>query len=225
MDWRQLQRELKAGKISNLYVVYGEDTWQVDRSRSFLTALIPPTEQEYNVVQIDGARMELSELEMHLQLSLLGERKLLMIENLNLLKPRGKVEEETAEVEPEAILRSGPKEEAVWLDRLVHSDHMIVLYGYHALDARRRFTKQILASAAVVECPMLRGDAITRAVRDFFLTRNLRADFNLVSYIGQLAGSQLGIAEQEIEKLALVFSTEKSIQLKKRCRIYRHRPS
>ncbi len=209
MDWRQLQRELTAGKISSLYVIHGEDTWQVDRSRSLLASLIPEAEREYNLVQLDGSSLRLPELENQLQFSLLGERKVIMIENLHLLKGKGKenAEEETAG-------KSSPEEEPRWLSQLMQQDHILVLYFYQNIDKRKRFVKQVLTSANTVECPMLKRDDMIRAVQEFFQSYKLKADYALVDSLVQISGSQLGIAEQEISKLALVFTEGKPILLR-----------
>ena len=209
MDWRQLQRELGAGKVSSLYVIYGEDTWQVDRSRSFITSLIPESEREYNVVQLDGSGLRLPELENQLQFSLLGERKVVMIENLHLLKGKGKENEEE-----EATGKLPPQEESRWLSQLMQQDHILVLYFYQNIDKRKRFVKQVLTLASSVECPMLKRDDMIRAVQEFFQSYKLKADYALVDALVQISGSQLGIAEQEIAKLALVFTDGKPILLR-----------
>lgn len=209
LDWRQLQRDLTAGKISTFYIIHGEDTWQVDRSRSLISSLIPKSEREYNLVQLDGSGLKLPELENQLQFSLLGERKVIMIENLRLLKGKNK-EEEQEESSP----KGGTEEEALWLKQLTHSDNIIVLYFYMNLDKRKRFAKQVLATATTIECPMLMRDDMIRVVQEFFQSHKLRADFGLIDAIVQISGSQLGIAEQEVAKLSLVFNQEKPILLR-----------
>ena len=209
MDWRQLQRDLSTGKISTFYVIHGEDTWQVDRSRAMISALIPKTEREYNLVQLDGSALKLPELENQLQFSLLGERKIIMIENLRLLKGKSKEDEEE-----ESSAKSGTEDEARWLEQLTHSDNILVLYFYQNIDKRKRFAKQVLAAATTIECPMLKRDDMIRAVQEFFQSHKLKADFGLVDAIVQISGSQLGIAEQEVAKLSLVFHQEKPILLR-----------
>jgi DNA polymerase-3 subunit delta len=190
-------------------VIHGEDTWQVDRSRSFIAALIPQLEREYNLVLLEGSGLRLPELENQLQFSLLGERKVIMIENLRLLKGKGKEDEEEV-----GNTKGAGEEESRWLEQLTHSDNILVLYFYQNIDKRKRFAKQVLAAATTVECPMLKRDDMIRAIQEFFQSHKLKADYGLVDAIVQISGSQLGVAEQEIAKLALVFSQDKPILLR-----------
>ncbi|MCE5196852.1 MAG: DNA polymerase III subunit delta [Negativicutes bacterium] len=209
MDWRQLKNELKQGKIADLYLIYGEDYWQVQRCKQMLSALVPKEEQEYNLVTLNGSDLHLPELEEQLQVSLLGGRKLVFIENFRLLKGKSKNEEETAEPIPD----SGNEEKA-WLDLLSNGGNILVLCEYGSLDKRRKFTKLLLPLAKVVECPVLKRDDMLRTVQDFFTAHQLKADYGLLEYLVNLAGSQVGIAEQEVEKLSLLFSPAKAILLK-----------
>jgi len=167
MDWRQLKNELKQGKIADLYLIYGEDYWQVQRCKQMLSALVPKEEQEYNLVTLNGSDLHLPELEEQLQVSLLGGRKLVFIENFRLLKGKSKNEEETAEPIPD----SGNEEKA-WLDLLSNGGNILVLCEYGSLDKRRKFTKLLLPLAKVVECPVLKRDDMLRTVQDFLLPIN-----------------------------------------------------
>ena len=98
MDWRQLQRDLAAGSIANLYVIHGEDTWQVDRSRTSLMGLIPQTEREFNLVHLDGSALHMLDLEALLQIGLLGDRKVILIENLRPMMKGNDKEEDSSQL-------------------------------------------------------------------------------------------------------------------------------
>lgn len=209
MDWRQLRSELKQEEIANLYLIYGEDYWQVQRCKQMLSALVPKEEQDYNLVTLNGSDLHLPELEEHLQISLLGGQKIVFIEGFRLLRGKAKGEEESAE----PVEDSG-KEEKSWLDLLTNGGNILVLCEYGNIDKRKKFTKQLLPLAKVVECPVLKRDEMMRAVQDFFTAHQLKADYGLQEYLVNLAGSQVGIAEQEVEKLSLLFSPTKAILLK-----------
>ncbi|MPM37553.1 putative protein YqeN [bioreactor metagenome] len=209
MDWRQLQRDLAAGSIANLYVIHGEDTWQVDRSRTSLMGLIPQTEREFNLVHLDGSALHMLDLEAQLQIGLLGDRKVILIENLRPMMKGNDKEEDSSQL-------GSVEEEQKWLYHLTHSDNILVLYFYQNLDKRKRFVKQVLNAARVVECPSLKNkrDDMVRIIQDLLQSKKLRADYAVIDHLVQIAGSQIGIAEQEIEKLALIFKPDQPILLK-----------
>jgi hypothetical protein len=162
------------------------DLWRrylAGRSQSLIHYLSnPETEQKYNVVQLDGSGLRLPELENQLQFSLLGERKVVMIENLHLLKGKGKENDEE-----EATGKLPPQEESRWLSQLMQQDHILVLYFYQNIDKRKRFVKQVLTIATSVECPMLKRDDMIRAVQEFFQSYKLKADYALVDALVQIS--------------------------------------
>lgn len=212
MDYRQLQAQIKSGKMENLYLVYGEDTWQVNQALKSLQDIIPPEERVFSIVRIDGSTLTPPQLEAHLQFSLLGERKILLVEDFAMLKNKGRNRSEEEQEQGESSEKDLGSDD-LWLNLLTQKDHIIIFYSYNNIDKRRKFVRSLLALAVLVECPQLKGQEMIRVVQDILRSHRLKADFRVVAHLAQIAGSQVGIAEKEVEKLAVNFAPGKPIKL------------
>lgn len=210
MDFRQLQRQIKSGKVSNLYLVYGDDTWQVSQAIQALQETIPLEERLYNVLKLDGEDLTPAQLEANLQLGLLGEGKVILIEGSPLFKSGSRSKENS---DQQSQGKSNLDQEETWLQLFEQKDHILVFYDYANLDRRRRLVRKVLEIGTYVQCSQLKGQDMTRAVQDIMAAQGLKGEFRLIAHLALIADNQLGIAQNEISKLALNFPKNKVITL------------
>lgn len=90
----------------------------------------------------------------------------------------------------------------------------MVLLVAGEIDRRRKLYKYIQDNGCIVECPKLKGAALTRWVEFFARKRGYRIPSPLIQRIVDLAGSDLLSIAAELEKLFLYSGAEKRISEK-----------
>ena len=89
MDITALENELKAGKLNNIYLLYGEERFLLDNNVKKIKKLFGEMINGINYIQIDDTNI--AEIISDIETPAFGyEKKLIIARNTNILKKEGK---------------------------------------------------------------------------------------------------------------------------------------
>lgn len=193
---QQLAADLKKGALWPVYWIVGPEALRVREARKRIEAeLSARWGQELVVEKFDASEAGMSSaaiLESAQSLSLLGRAKLLIIRDAHALK------------EAEALrelwgIQRGPQSA---------EELAVVVVGLSKdLDLRKKWSKELIENAAIIECPEIKENEREAWVRVLIEKRGLNAEFfssrEGALWIAQLAGQEpwsLDVVDQELAK-------------------------
>lgn len=208
MDWRALQQELQRGKRAQLYLLYGEDEWQVQQAVQALLRLIPESLRSLNVNQVSAKNAQPGDLEEYLQGSLFGDERLLLLEEPRFLSTRRR--NDAADDRKKLAA-----EEKRWQDalELLQQELIVVLIHPGSLDKRRSIVKWLEKQAIIVECNPLKRNDMLGLIQAQLRSLHIEAEYGVAERIQEIAGDMPGIAMQEIDKLSIAYPGIKRLRL------------
>jgi DNA polymerase-3 subunit delta len=181
----ELDRSLKSGRLESLYLLVGCEGYLRDAAARSITdaALSGTLLREFNESSFslltDAAMSAIAAAE---QLPMMSERRVVRIKDFAKLR----------EVDEEVIIR--------YLQRPVDSTVMIFIAD--DLDKRKKLTRSLLATCAMVEFPAVK-DAEARAwARTRLKELKTAADERVLTEIVRLVGTNLQTLNSELDKLA-----------------------
>lgn len=149
MDWRQLDKELKAKRIAPAYLFYGTEDYLLERYLKILKELIiPPEAEAFDYQELDGRELTAADVVFH-------------ADTLPALAPRRLVVVKSPAAE---ILSSGAAALLAYLeDPAPASCLVIAIYG--SIDRRLKVFKKFSEIGQAVEFAPLRGKALEACLR------------------------------------------------------------
>ncbi len=200
LEVAELIEKLKNGNIPPNIIVFGEETFFIDKIIEFAENLaqkktygfLKYTSNEINIVNL---------IDLAQQNSLFSSRKILVIKNFgNYLK--GRVEDESDE---EAGSKSNVKLESqkLLLNYLSNPnpDTVLILTHLDRLDQRTKFFKEAVKYAEVYHSKRLHEKEIFDFIERKFGEKKILINYKEVEYIYKTVGNDLYSLESEIERL------------------------
>ena len=181
----ELDRSLASGRVQPLYLLVGCESYLRETAARDLTdaALSGTLLREFNESSFslltDSAMAAIAAAE---QLPMMSERRVVRIKDFAKLR----------ETDEEIIIR--------YLDRPV--DSTVVIFVADDLDKRKKLTKALLASCAVVEFPAVKDAEAKAWARTRLKELKTTADDRVLTEIVRLVGTNLQTLRSELDKLA-----------------------
>ena len=144
MSYRQLMNDIKNNSIKPVYLIYGNETYLIDKGWEALKAAIVTDFPELNYTRLEGEKLDISELSAACETFPFGtEKRLVAVRDLGMLKSKGDSEDTTD--------RSDPKPYIDILENLGDTTCLLfVTYG--SIDKRKKkFLDEIKKRGAVYE--------------------------------------------------------------------------
>jgi DNA polymerase-3 subunit delta len=182
---QDLDRSLAAGRVQPLYLLVGTETYLRDAAARNLSdaALSGTLLREFNETSFslltDAAMSAIAAAE---QLPMMSERRVVRIKDFARLR----------DADEEVIIR--------YLDRPL--DSTVLVFVADELDKRKKLTKALLASCAVVEFPAVKDAEAKAWARTRLKELKTTADDRVLSEVVRLVGTNLQTLSSELEKLA-----------------------
>ncbi|ASV68935.1 MULTISPECIES: DNA polymerase III subunit delta [Cytobacillus] len=196
-------KQIKAKSFSSVYLLYGTEPYLINETKQLLInhALLPE-ELDFNLSTYD---LEETPIEVALEdaetFPFMGERRLIILHNPYFLtadKGKAKVEHQLN------ALENYLKDPAPYT--------ILVFSGaYEKLDERKKLTKQIKKSAAVLEAKQLNEKELHVWMRDRASKNGVQIDEEAINLLLTLSGMNLFMLTSEMDKLALYGSDERRI--------------
>ncbi|RFU65773.1 DNA polymerase III subunit delta [Peribacillus glennii] len=197
--WKDLRRK----KFAPVYLLYGTETFLINETKQLLMQnALTEEEADFNFSQYD---LEETPVETVLEdvetLPFMGERRLVFMQNpffLTAEKSRQKVEHDVKKLEHYI---SDPAPYSI----------LVLTAPYEKLDERKKITKELKRKAVTVEAKKLGEHELKIWIRERAAASTVQIDENAIDLLLDLAGTNLMILTNEIDKMALYVDEEKRI--------------
>ena len=211
MNWQELEQCLAKNNHDQLFLLHGEDEWQIHKASQMLIGLLPEYLRGVNVERFNGKNLQPRELDIFQQGSLFGDQRLIFLEEPPFFKA---TRSETAKTNTKR--NAAEDEDQQWQNALdeLRQSLIVVIICNSSVDKRRKMFKWFEKNSQIVECQPMKKAAMGSFVRNQLKASGLDTEYGVVELIQEIAGDQPGVAEQEILKLVTYFAKEKRINLK-----------
>lgn len=198
-------KSIKKGQFSPVYLLYGTEAYLINETKQLLIQhALHEDELDFNFAQFD---LEETPIETALEdvetLPFMGERRLVFMQNPFFL---------TAEKTKSKVEHSVKRLEAYLADPVPYS---IVVFTapYEKLDERKKITKELKRKATVVEAKKLNEYELKSWIRDKMNKANVEMNEKAMDRLLELAGTNLMMLTNEIDKLLLYVEGEHRIEV------------
>jgi DNA polymerase III subunit delta len=210
MDYVALQKDLKAGKIKPLYLLYGEEPYLfTEYQEKILTALLTPDERDMNLITFDQDP-SIAELQSIAEgFPFLGERNVVLVRNTRFFSAtkKGRSEEKVSPKDEDLLrfLEAIPKQT------------VLVFISYDKVDKRRKAFKIAMEVGAVLEAAPLKGRELQNWLESKIAELDKRihseALHEILTAVSLMPHASLSYLEQELTKIVLYLGERKEITI------------
>lgn len=194
MVFLNIWKDIKKGKFSPLYLLYGSEDFLINETKKYMIdAALTEEEREFNlsIYDLEETTVE-SAVEDCQTIPFLGEWKVVIMHNpyfLTAEKGKEKVDH-NMKVFEEYIMNPVP------------STILILIAPYKKLDERKKITKYLLKNAVVLEAKFSEKDT-KDWIRQRITENGFEITSNAVELLYQFTGQNLTILNHELEKIFL----------------------
>lgn len=188
--YAKLRQDTAEGRLETLYLFYGEETYLKEYYKNRLLEIVGSQGlAEFNITTLEGDTLTLSALTDAVEsLPVMGEKKLVLIRDLNLSRPPAEVKDSLAEL-------------------LAHlPDHLCMVLYFDALeykpDKRLNIWKAVLKAGQPVEFRKAPQSELTPWIKRRFAAAGKQIDRGECEYLTFVCGSLMTNLASEIEKIA-----------------------
>lgn len=201
----EVWKQIKQNQIAPIYVLFGTEGFLISETKKILLeTILTEDEKDFNlsVYDLEETPIE-SALEDAETFPFLGEKKLLFLQNPYFLtseKPKTKVEHNLSRLE-------------AYMNEPAPYSILVFTVPYEKLDERKKITKMLKRNAAVVEAKKLSERELKGWIKDRATAHGIEIDADAVELILALAGTNLFMLANEVDKLALYACETKKIDV------------
>jgi len=201
MSYRQLMNDIKNNSIKPVYLIYGSETYLIDKGWEALKNALVTSFPELNYTQLDGEKLDISELSAACETFPFGsEKRLVAVRDLGILKTRGESEEQGND-------RSDPKPFADIIQNI--GDTACLLFvSYGSIDKRKKLVNELKKYGGVYEFDRIDRDELAQWIKrelgkvgKSIGVRELDYFMNSTGYIDKNGSKSLYDVENEVKKL------------------------
>jgi DNA polymerase III subunit delta len=199
----EVWKDIKRKQFAPVYLIYGTEAFLINETKQLLlNSSLSDDEIDFNFSQFDLEEIPIeTALEDVETLPFIGERRLVFVQNpffLTAEKTKSKVEHNVKKLEE-------------YLANPAHFSIVVLIAPYEKLDERKKITKELKRHAVVVEAKKLNEHELKLWVRERTLATQVQIDEAAIEIMLELAGTNLMLLTNEIDKLALYADKEKVI--------------
>jgi DNA polymerase III subunit delta len=199
--WKQIKKNQFAG----VYLFYGTETFLIHETiQLLLTHLLNEEEKDFNFSTYD---LEETPLEVAVEdaetFPFMGEKRLIVMQNpvfLTSEKTKGKVDHNITKLED-------------YLNNPAPYSIIVIAAPYEKLDERKKITKELKRKAVVEEAKKLGDQDLKIWIKDRAISNGVNIDDKAIEKMVSVAGSNLFVLTNEIDKMSLYVGSGKRIDL------------
>ncbi|WXR61128.1 DNA polymerase III subunit delta [Peptostreptococcaceae bacterium AGR-M142] len=196
MEYKKFKSDLKEKK-SNIYLVYGRETFLIDEILNISKMLVNETTKDFNYQIIDENNMSLDYIKSSIEtLPLMDDKRVIVIKDMDAFKSNSKFISKDEEEILLNYLKNIPKET------------IIIFLSYFRVDKRKKFFKDLKKISKELDCEKLKDDELFSWVKKKFKENKINIDnSNLIyfiknqDYIDKDSQKTLYDLENEIKKI------------------------
>lgn len=205
MSYRQLISDIKNNCIKPVYLIYGNETYLIDRGREVLKNAVVTSLPELNYTHLEGEKLEADELSAACMTFPFGtDKRLVEVRDLGILKSKGRSKEDDKVSAPE-------KDAQPFIDAVqrVEDTCCLLFVSYGGINKRRKkLLNEINKHGAVYEFNRIDRDELAQWIKKGLDKRGksighreLEYFINSVGYLDKNGKKTMYDVENEIEKL------------------------
>ena len=214
MSYRQLISDIKNNCIKPVYLIYGNETYLIDRGREALKNAVVTSIPELNYTQLEGEKLEADELSAACMTFPFGaEKRLVEVRDLGILKIKGEGREED----------NDKQDTQPFIDSLQSIGDtcclLFVSYG-NISKKKKKLLNEINKQGAVYEFNRIDRDELSQWIRKGLDRRgksigHRELDFfiNSIGYLDKNGNKTMYDVENEIEKVIGFMGNSKEIRM------------
>jgi DNA polymerase III subunit delta len=201
MSYRQLMSDIKNNSIKSVYLIYGSETYLIDKGWEALKNAVVTSFPELNYTQLEGEKLDASELLKACETFPFGsDKRLVVVRDLGILKSKGDGEEAAA---------TG-KDAQPFIDVVgnVNDTTCLVLVSFGGIDKRKKLVNELKKYGAVYEFDRIDKDELAQWIRKglgrsgkSIGSRELDHFINSIGYMDKNGSKTMYDVENEIKKL------------------------
>lgn len=212
MHYHEATQEIAAGKISPLYLLYGDDEFMAAEVLGALrNAILTPETEAFNYQMFEPGPTQIAQgLSLCQTMPFFAERRLVLLREVALLGAKRKKSEqaeeestETGDLDADLLLR--------YVAAPVPFTTLVITAG-DSLDTRRRVTKALMQAGTAVECKALKEQEAAAWAQDRAGRLGNRMSLEAAALLVDKAGTDLRALTSELEKLHLYVGHGKEIR-------------
>jgi DNA polymerase III subunit delta len=197
---------IKKKQFSGVYLLYGTESFLIHETIQMLVShVLNDEEKDFNLSTYD---LEETPIEMALEdaetFPFMGEKRLVILQNpvfLTSEKTKEKVEHNISKLEE---FLNNPSPYSI----------VVLAAPYEKLDERKKITKELKRKAVIGEAKKLNDQELRNWIKDRVLANGVEIDDKAIDKMILIAGSNLFVLTNEIDKMSLYVGVEKRIDLK-----------
>lgn len=191
-------KKIENARFSPIYLVYGNESFIINETRQrIISHAITEEEMDFNFSTYD---LEETPVEVAIEdaetFPFMGERRVVILQNpifLTSEKSKGKVEHNVKRLED-------------YIQSPAPYTILVITAHYEKLDERKKITKALKKAGEVVEAKKLSEQELKSWIRERATTHGVQIDEEAVELLINLAGTNLMMLTQELDKLSLYAS-------------------
>ena len=227
MGYRQLMNDIKNNCIKPVYIIFGNETYLIDKGREALKKAVVTSFPELNYTRLEGEKLEADELSAACRTFPFGtEKRLVEVRNPEILRNKGRGrEEDEDEEENEDEKASAPGKDAQpFIEVLQNLDDTVclLLLSYGSINKKRKkLLDEVKKHGAVLEFNRVERDELAQWIKKTLGKsgknigpRELNHFISSTGYLDKNGSKTLYDLENEIKKLTgfMGNSTEVTIE-------------
>ncbi|HWR60930.1 MAG TPA: DNA polymerase III subunit delta [Clostridia bacterium] len=203
MSYRQLMNDIKTNSIKSVYLIYGSETYLIDKGWEALKNALVTSFPELNYTQLDGEKLDISELSAACETFPFGaDKRLVAVRDLGMLKSKGE-----SKGEEQAGDRSDPQP-FVDIIRNIGDTTCLLFVSYGSIDKRKKLVNELKKYGGVYEFDRIDRDELAQWIKrelgksgKSIGARELDYFINSTGYIDRNGDKSLYDVENEVGKL------------------------
>lgn len=222
MSYRQLMQDIKNNSIKPVYLIYGSETYLIDKGWEALKNAVVTSFPELNYTQLSGEKLEAYALAAACETFPFGsEKRLVAVRDLEILKGKGESKEE-GEEEGEKASASG-KDAQPFIDVVKNLDDAIclLLVSYGSINKRKKkLLDELKKHGAVYEFNRIDRDELAQWVKKGLGKSGkninpieLNHFINSIGYLDKNGSKTMYDVENEIKKLVGFMGNSTDVQM------------
>ena len=215
MDYREARLKLKKGQLLSLYLFSGSEDTLKEELLLEMIGVMHHKGLEPDLLRIDGKKLGWQELRRELdQVTIFSRGRVLLVKDSPYFANVAEKSTKTSKKEPDKQKGRNPADEpqqeelATWLDG---TNDTLLIFFVQNVDKRRKITKYLDKTGAMIEFPPLKGAALVRWIRDELSREQKQIDEKALTVLMERSGENMALLKRELEKLVTCLGDLKTI--------------
>ncbi|SER18380.1 DNA polymerase III, delta subunit [Gracilibacillus ureilyticus] len=205
MDYLQTIEQIKKGKISPVYYIYGTEIYMIEEiKQSLYHNSMSEADRDTNVSIFDLEEVPIQEVVNDANTyPFFGEKKLIVAGNASFLKAKP----------PATDLDHQPDVLTDYLINPAPYSILVIIAPFEKLDERKKVVKQLKKHATTIACEPLKEWNMNEALERIADNHHVKVEPDVVTYMINEIGTDLMILQSELEKMALYIGEGNTIRM------------